>query len=403
MRSVHGPVFAFATVHGRAVALAKAKGVDFHEIDAIIPFKRLAENRVTSARSFMRVMGEFPGTENWFYVDHRDVAFQQSGRYPRHARGSDVELPFWGDGRADWQHFDPRSYTFATIPASHRPQALNPHDGFIISWNNKEAPGWRKGPSEWSNGPVHRALILQRKLGDQFRARHGKTDLVRLTRSVNLAATTDLRGEVVYRYMRRVIGRAPAGSRGVLRILDDWVRSGSNRLDANNDNVYDHSAAVALMDAWWPRVVTAEFRPGLGRQLFDTVLDRVLGLDGDFGWNWASHVQKDLRNVLGSRERGRYSRVYCGGPVREPVRGARLAGVRRRCRTLLLVTLGRAVSAVKRKLGPTPSSWKVLATCKNSNDCDEIVPSTAGAVDTPPFPWQNRGTYHQVVEIAGHR
>jgi hypothetical protein len=24
-------------------------------------------------------------------------------------------------------------------------------------------------------------------------------------------------------------------------------------------------------------------------------------------------------------------------------------------------------------------------------------------VDTPAFPWQNRGTYHQVVELTEHR
>jgi hypothetical protein len=24
-------------------------------------------------------------------------------------------------------------------------------------------------------------------------------------------------------------------------------------------------------------------------------------------------------------------------------------------------------------------------------------------VATPPFPWQDRGTYHQVVEVFGHR
>src|SRR5207248_1474531 len=103
MRSVHGPVFAFATVGGAPVALAKAKAVDFHEVDAAIPFMRLSENQPTSAASFMRTMGMFPGSENWFYVDHRDVAFLQSGRYPRHAPGSDVDLPFWGTGRADWQ------------------------------------------------------------------------------------------------------------------------------------------------------------------------------------------------------------------------------------------------------------------------------------------------------------
>jgi hypothetical protein len=42
-------------------------------------------------------------------------------------------------------------------------------------------------------------------------------------------------------------------------------------------------------------------------------------------------------------------------------------------------------------------------TCDDPSTCDEIVPNTAGAADTPPFPWQNRGTYHQIDEISGHR
>ena len=35
--------------------------------------------------------------------------------------------------------------------------------------------------------------------------------------------------------------------------------------------------------------------------------------------------------------------------------------------------------------------------------CDQIVPTTAGAIDTPPFPWQNRGTYHQVAKLRARR
>ena len=79
------------------------------------------------------------------------------------------------------------------------------------------------------------------------------------------------------------------------------------------------------MDAWWPRFVRAQFQPALGKELFDTVEDRVLGLGG-FGWDWATHVQKDLRNVLGRRVRGRYSRVYCGGPAPGRVKTAQAAG-----------------------------------------------------------------------------
>jgi acyl-homoserine lactone acylase PvdQ len=410
MRSVHGPVFAYAAVRGRPVALAKAKGVDFQELGAAIPFMRLAENEPRDVRGFMRVMSPFPGTENWFYVDRRDVGFLQSGFFPRHRRGTDVDRPFDGDGSGDWVGFDPRTYSYEHIPLRNRPRAVNPtaDAGLIVSWNNKEAPGWRKGPREWSNGPVHHAMILQNHVVQQARRTGGKVNLTQLTRAVNLSATTDLRGEDVYPWIRRVIGKAPARERRFLGLIDAWVRSGSNRLDRNGDNRYEHSAAIALMDNWWPRLVPAVFKPALGSKLFEFVEDKVLGIGGpdDWGWVWTSHVQKDLRSVLGRRVRGRYSRVYCGGPARAPVKGERLRKVRRDCRATLLKTLRAAVATVtKRRGSANPKDWYLVATCEDTSPptCDQIVPNTAGAVETPPFPWQNRGTFHQVDEIPGHR
>jgi hypothetical protein len=203
--------------------------------------------------------------------------------------------------------------------------------------------------------------------------------------------------------MRRVIGPVGGQDGELLRILSTWRASGANRLDANGDNVYDHSAAVALMDAWWPRFVTAAFEPALGTDLFGMVRDRVLGL-GDFGWDWASQVQKDLRSVLGEPENDRYSRIYCGGPRPQPQSASDLSAAQAACRGVLLSTLDDAYNDVSAKQGsPDPSQWKVYATCDDPSTCDEIVPNTAGAVDTPPFPWQNRGTYHQIEEISGHR
>jgi acyl-homoserine lactone acylase PvdQ len=455
MRSVHGPVFAFATVNGQAVALTKAKAVDFHELEAVVPFMRLAENQPTSGRSFMATMGPFPGTENWFYMDRHDVAWQQSGRYQLHAAGTDVDLPFWGDGRADWQGFDPASYTARYLPDDHRPAALNPPDGFIISWNNKEAPGWRKGPAEWDGGPIQHALILQQRLLDEVNNHGGKVDLTGLTRSVNLSATTDLRQKEDYPLMRRVIGTASGEDEQMLKLLDEWYASGSQRLAPQGSNVYGHSAAVALMDAWWPRAVTAEFQPIVGKELFKSMLDNVLGLAQERfgGYAWTSHVYKDLRDLLalrpeaggrgrGPRERNRqrahgrhhgrsrarrrgrrrhhrhhrhrrrarrrrhagrvhgvapitgaFSRIYCGG------------GSPAECRAALLSSLEQAAAAVKAKLGPDPSHWKVFATCKPTEppSCDQEVPTAAGAIETPPFPWQDRGTYHQIDELTGHR
>jgi acyl-homoserine lactone acylase PvdQ len=267
MRSVHGPVFAFATVKGAPVALTVAKAVDFHELSAAIPFMELSENRATDVRSFMHVMGQFPGSENWFYVDRRDVGWIQSGVYPKHAPHSNVDLPWWGDGRADWRCFDPTAYTACYIPANHRPQAIDPPDGFIISWNNVEAHGWHPPPTGWGTGPLDHALILQQRLLSEVKRTHDNLDLAAVARAANLTATTDLRALDDYPWMRAVIGKASGAPGQMLALMDAWNRSGAHRLAPAGSNVYDHSPAIAAFDAWWPRLVTAEFRPALGPSL----------------------------------------------------------------------------------------------------------------------------------------
>jgi hypothetical protein len=395
LRSVHGPVFAFATARGRPVALTKAKGVNFRELDAVLPFMAMAENRPTDFRSFSEAFSPFPGTENWFYADDRNVGFMQSGLYPKHARGADVDLPFDGDGSGDWQGFDPDDYTYDHIALDRRPRAVDTEQPIIVSWNQKEAPGWRKGPTEWADGSVHHAELLRRHLLTELRAGGGRTDLLGLTRAVNRAATTDLRGAEVLPWMKRVIGDgAGAEERALLDKLDAWYDAGAQRLDADGDNLYDHGEAVALFDHWWPLFVRAAFEPALGPDLFAKLEDEFLALGttvaDDWGWKWSSHVAKDLRMVLRRkmRPRVRNSRTYCGGANRRRAR--------RTCREILLRTLREAA-------GTAPKT--VAATCEQRDPpaCDQNVPTALGAVETAPFPWQNRGTYHQVVQLAGRR
>ena len=400
LRSVHGPVFALGTVGGKPVALTKAKGVNFRELDAVLPFMHVAENQPTDYRSFFRTFSPFPGTENWFYADDRNTGFIQSGYYPAHAKGADVDLPMNGDGTGDWQGFDPATYDYRHIPLRQRPRAVDTGQPIIISWNQKEAPGWRKGPTEWSDGSAHHAELLLDYLRTEIKAGGGKTDLVGITKAANQAATTDLRGMEVYPWLRRMIGRASAGDARHLELLDAWNRAGSHRLDEDGDNLYEHGAAVALMDSWWPLLVRASFEPALGEDLFAKVEDRFLSLPagGLGGWDWASHVEKDLRTILGRRVRGKPSRTYCGGSSRRRAKAL--------CRELLVRTLREAVAATAEKQGSAdPADWKVPATCPKRNPaiCDQEVPTALGAVDTPPFPWQNRGTYHQVVELTGRR
>jgi hypothetical protein len=102
--------------------------------------------------------------------------------------------------------------------------------------------------------------------------------------------------------------------------------------------------------------------------------------------------------VLGRRVRGAHSRLYCGGK--------RQRGAKRRCRAVLLRTLKDAAAATAEEYGSAePDNWQVPALCDDASPpvCDQNVPTALGAVDTPAFPWQNRGTYHQVVELTEHR
>ena len=402
LRSVHGPVFAFATVGGRPVALSRAKGVNFRELDAVLPFMSMAENRPVDFESFAQAFSPFPGTENWFYADDDHVGFMQSGYYPRHARGANTDLPYNGDGTGDWIGFNPDGYSYDFIPLGRRPRAVDTVQPIIISWNQKEAPGWRKGPTEWGDGSVHHAELLRRNLMRQIREGGGKTDIVGLTRAVNLAATADLRGSEVYRWMRRVIGQADAGDERYLALIDAWTAAGSHRLDENGDNLYEHGAAVALFDEWWPLFVRAQFEPGLGAELFGKLEDAFLSLgptvDDDLGWRWSSHVEKDLRMVLGRKVRRPNSRRYCGG--------ANARRARTNCREILLTTLREAVGRAMARFGSEdPANWTVPATCEQQDPpaCDQNVPTALGAVETPAFPWQNRGTYHQVVALDSGR
>lgn len=117
------------------------------------------------------------------------------------------------------------------------------------------------------------------------------------------------------------------------------------------------------------------------------------GTGNGFFAGWEMYVQKDLRQVLGQRVRGRFSRTYCGG------------GSLARCRSLLDSTLLQAADQLDQQYGSSTSSWQLPVTCPATTppSCDQIVPTAAGAIDVPPQPFDNRGTFYQADAIVGHR
>jgi acyl-homoserine lactone acylase PvdQ len=400
-RSVHGPIQSRATVKGQPVAFASARSTYFHELESALAFKRLTGGEVTDAGSFQRAMGKVNFAFNWFYADDRDVAYLQSGWYPRRARGVDPDLPAWGTGEWDWQKFKRGTYRERIMPFRALPKDVSPSQGYIVNWNNKQARGWRSADDEWSFGSVNRSERLEDALRKRLRGGR-KVDLVGLVKVMESGATIDPRGQEIYPLLRRVIGRT--GRRDVaplLQILDSWRGGGSHRRDLDGDNVYDESPAVALIDAWWPRLLRASFEPVVGTRFMGEAQKinpfvKPPGPGGSaFGSGWWGYVDKDLRSLLGQRVRGPLSRAYCG------------RGSLRRCRQLLVETLRDAAVDVRGRYGVSNvADVKLPATCPEGRQpqaCDQIEFTTAGAVGTPAIPWQDRPTFQQIVAVEGRR
>ena len=377
LRSVHGTVFSYGRVGGAPVAYTEAHRTAGVESRSLIAFKQLGEGKATDGASFQKVMRNYTGEENWFYVGQKDIAWIRSGLVPRHAQGTDPDFPIMGTGQWDWA---------GDLPPEANPNALNPETGFLASWNNKENPGDPAPPATWSFGPVHRQQMLVRKYRAELKLQGGKISLAGMGRISVRAATTDLRGQEIVAYLGRLMGTPedPATAQA-LETLKAWAKAGSQRRDTDGDDVLDDSRALALMDAWWPVLVRRIFEPKLGDELIDEIVAKVNPFASKFEFDgWYGYVQKDLRTVLGRPVRAWPKTAYCGG------------GGLVFCRKLLTDSL----AEVNAKVGPDP---KVPATCPETEpvSCDQIVPMTAGAVGIKPFPFHNRGTFHQLVEVGG--
>ena len=396
-RSVHGPIQARATVGGEPVAIAEARSTYMNELDSARAFEDLNANQVNNARDFQRTMSKINFSFNWFYADDRDTSYYSSAWIPKRAPGSNSSLPTWGTGDYDWQGFDPETFTSRRLESGRLPQDINPSRGYLASWNNKQAPRFRAPDDIWGWSSVHRSERLE----DRIRAelKRGKTDLTRLTQIVIDAATVDLRGQESVPLLRDAMPAALSdrARRGIDR-LAAWQAGGAHRRDLNGDNVYDDSAAVAIMDVWWPRLLEAMYRPALGGALYSD-LQAILPIDDPPGpqgsayiLGWYGYVDKDLRRVLGRPVKGRLSRLYCGN------------GDEERCRRALADSLDAAVATVEQRYGSLEAA-RVPATCETEDPpaCDQIEFTTAGAVQTPAIPWQDRPTFQQVVEVLGHR
>ena len=394
-RTVHGIVTARGKVHGQRVAYTSARTTYFHEADSAIGFSELNDPKaVHDAKSFQHAASDINFAFNWLYADSNDIAYYQSGWYPKRAPRTSPDFPILGTGPFDWRGMNTDLHTSVVLGYARHPNAIN--QKFIVSWNNKQAPRWSAADDNYHWNAAFRAQLLMDPIASDLK--HGrKVSVQRLVQIMDEAATQDLRGVKLLPILLRAVGkpRDPKLAAAV-KLLRAWHAAGSHRRDLDKDGHYDNDAAVTLMDAWWPRLRRAEFRPVLGGALYSQMLKMLVPNDPKetaahsspaFETDWYGQVSKDLRKLYGPKPKGHWSRAYCG------------RGSKARCRAALRASLTAAMKVDRVALyGKDPDcSSRAEASCS-----DETLSTSTSGVSIPAFPLQNRPTFQQTVEPTKH-
>jgi len=393
----YGPVSYRGTLEdGTPIAIATHRSTYGAELRSAIGFKELNDPRFMAGgyKAFREATGEhIDYTFNWFYIDTDDIGYQHSCRCPVRDPRIDPYFPTWGTGEYDWQGF---------LGPDDQPHAVNPDSGYLVSWNNRPAPGFGASDADFSYGPVHRSLLLSRPIEDRIAA-DGDGEQGPLTRAdvvgvMRGAATVDLRGAEVLPLLLEVMGDVPDGtSRRVVdlhRRLAAWARSGAHRLDADGDGNYDDGVAPAVMDSWWPLVVGAIFgEAGHPFETLEVPIDDPPTSHGGsaFASGAYGQVVRDLTTTLGTAAAPAaggapsFSRSYCG------------SGDRDACAAALWKSLQDAATSLETEFGTsTVASWTRKVT-------DDEIRYQSIFAPVPPLDWQNRPTFQQVVQLETER
>ncbi|MFF3399743.1 penicillin acylase family protein [Streptomyces sp. NPDC002659] len=399
-RTRYGIVTHRATVGGKRVAYTSLRTTYRHEADSIIGFQMLNDpSFVTDAASFQQAVHNVDYAFNWFYADSRTAAYYNSGMNPVRAAGVDPALPVAAERAYEWQGYDPAANTAAYTPFAQHPQSVG--QDYYISWNNRQAKGY--ATAAFGFGAVHRGDLLDDRVARL--AADGGVTRASLTRAMAEAALTDLRGEQLLPELLAVLRSGPVTDpqlNAAVQQLETWRAAGSQRREtAPGSHTYTHADAVRIMDAWWPLLIEAEFKPGLGADLY-TALTGSLPVDespasahgatgahsgSSFQNGWWAFADKDLRQVLGRPVQGPLATTYCGG------------GDLAACRDALLATLKQATAKPATEVYPGDGSCKA-----GEQWCtDAIIHRALGGITHPAISWQNRPTYQQVVEFPSHR
>jgi Penicillin amidase len=392
LRTKLGIVTHRATIKGRPFAYTKLRDTYFHEVDSALGFADYNNpERMGTPEQFKAAACKIDFTFNWFFINRDHIAYFNSGKNPVRAKKVDPNFPTLGTPRFEWRGFNPDLNEVKKTPCKKHPQVIDQR--YLTSWNNAQARGYRSADDNFTFQSLFRSIPLDDRVKPRIKGKR-KISLQGLIDSMEDAGTVDLRGDSVLPWVLRMVRRKPISDpelQHAVNVLSNWYATGAHRIDKDRNGTYEDAEAVRIMDAWWPRLVEAQFKPRLGNDLFSRIEGIIpfddppsLGLGSAYIEGWYGYVQKDLRTMLGKKVKGRYSRKYCG------------KGRKGSCRKSLLAALKDALAhdsdAELYPEGPCGGM--------DAQGCHDAIDYRAtGAVTQPPQPWVNRPTFQQAVQI----
>lgn len=336
-RTVHGPVQARAG----DVAYSRRYAIWGREIETLEALS--AVNEARTVQDVDRALDRATWNENVVAADEQgNIGYWHPGLHPLRPRNWDERLPYPGTGEAEWRGF---------LPPDRRPQVINPDQGYLFQWNNIPSEGWTTGDGparERVTGAFHRAAFLRRVVAAAHRDGGGYDRLAHVDRVTGTVAQNRPLAS-------RRLKAARKGSRGAARAVLDTILAwdGSyDRVDAN-DTV---DPGVAAFDAF-KQAAIAEALPGANSEALELVE----------GGRSTSH-EFDVTLLEAYALRTLTSRGY---------------------RT----AAERALPALEQRFGSAdPARWREPRRM--------YQPGSQGAATMAPFPFFDRGTFQQVVELG---
>lgn len=382
-RTVHGPVLARGKIGTTPVAVTQKRSSYGKELDPAVSILKMNRDEAKTGADFVSIFRESHNlSTNWSYINDNEIAYVHGGLYPRRPANADPDLPVWGTGQYEWAKAADGQDDY--LGREEVPYEVAPKRDYFVSWNNRPAPRWNGSDAQWGWSSIYRAKMLEDAILAQPKGTITPTKLVQMMERVGL---TDIRGRYVLPLALKILRSAPAPApreQKMIALLERWIAHGTLRRDGDKDGNYDDGAAVAIMDAWWEKLIRAVFDPEIGdSSRIPLPFDNAPGSGGSaYQDGWYGYLWTDFRMALGEKVRSPTSELYCGG-------GKGVAGNLPECAKRVLASLVAAGDALQQSSGSDdPSTW-------NADARGERILFLPGAALS--MEWVNRPTTQQLA------